>query len=120
LANKIVVGIPFYGKKYGSVKNTSTTYPGLYQTYGRCTTVTYQEILKSYNSSTGYTRYSYGQAGVPYLFNGSTFISYDDPASIAAKTGYIKNNNLGGTMVWELSQDNNSELINAVYDGLTE
>lgn len=118
IKDKIVIGIPFYGKAYGAVKNTSSAYPGLYQTYGRCKTVTYQEIVAGYLSNTGYVRRFHATTHVPWLFNGSTFVSYDDSASIAEKAAYIRVNGLGGAMVWELSQDYNRELIGAVYDGL--
>jgi chitinase len=55
---------------------------------------------------------------VPWLFNGSTFISYEDEQSIGAKAQYIKNKALGGAMIWELSQDPNKVLLNALYNGL--
>jgi chitinase len=116
--DKIVVGVPFYGRKYGAVKGSSTLNPGLYQTYGRCTTITYQEIRSSYLPNASYKYYLHNTALVPWLFNGSTFISYDDANSIQAKTAYVKGSGLGGVMVWELSQDFNSELISQVYDGL--
>lgn len=119
-ADKIVVGVPFYGRKYGAVKSTDPTKFGLYQTYGRCTTITYNEIMTSYTSSKGYLPHFNDITKVPWLFNGSTFISYDNATSILEKMKYINKieNNLGGAMVWELSQDNNNELINAVYSGL--
>ncbi len=116
--SKLVVGIPFYGKAYGAVKSTDSSYPGLYGLYGKCTTVTYKEIVTGYLSNTAYTRYFHTTAKVPYLFNGATFVSYDDEESIAAKTAYIKAGALGGAMVWELSQDYEGRLIGAVYDRL--
>jgi chitinase len=117
-SSQIVVGIPFYGRRYGAVKSASSANPGLYSSFGRCTTITYQEIVKSYLNVSGYNLYFHQTAGVPWLFNGSIFISYEDPSSIGLKTAYIIDNGLGGAMVWELSQDNGKTLINAVYDGL--
>jgi chitinase len=55
---------------------------------------------------------------VPWLFNGSTFISYDDEQSIGLKAQYIKNNSLGGAAIWELSQDSNNTLLNALNSNL--
>jgi chitinase len=55
---------------------------------------------------------------VPWLFNGSTFISYDDEQSMGLKAQYIKNKGLGGAMIWELSQDPNRVLLNSLYNGL--
>jgi len=53
---------------------------------------------------------------VPTLWNPTTktFISYDDPSSIAAKVNYAKETGLGGLMVWELSQDYHGELMNGL------
>jgi chitinase len=41
------------------------------------------------------------------LYNPSsrTFYTYDSPASVAAKTAYIKENKLGGAYVWALNDD---------------
>ncbi|QLH48213.1 MAG: hypothetical protein HWD58_10905 [Bacteroidota bacterium] len=47
-------------------------------------------------------------AQVPYLIgNGSlnTFVSYDDPQSIGLKANYIKNKNLRGAIIWEITGD---------------
>ena len=55
---------------------------------------------------------------VPWMFNGTIFISYEDPQSIAEKTAYIKSKKLGGAMIWELSQDSDGELLNALHDGM--
>jgi chitinase len=55
---------------------------------------------------------------VPWLFNGSTFITYEDPESMGRKAEYIKSKGLGGAMIWELSQDPNRVLLNALYNGL--
>jgi len=118
--DKIVLGIPFYGKKYGAVKNTNATDPGLYSSYGRCTTVTYKEIMQNYWPNTAYKRYFLNATQVPWLFNGSTFISYDDAQSIQSKISYIIQNNLGGAMVWELSQDDGDKLISVIFDGLKD
>ena len=52
----------------------------------------------------------------PFLWNATTrsFISYDDPLSIREKTAYVRQNRLGGVMLWELSQDREGELRDAI------
>lgn len=114
-ANKIVIGIPFYGYKYNSVINANN---GLYQKFSGGSAVSYGSIAANYLSAAGYTRYYHSQSQVPWLFNGSTFITYDDQKSVEAKAGYVKTKGLGGAMLWELSQDPDKVLLNAVYNGL--
>ena len=56
----------------------------------------------------------------PYLWNARTrsFISYDDPQSIAAKAAYVKAQHLGGLMYWEQDNDPDGELLKAMWQGL--
>jgi chitinase len=112
---KLVMGVPFYGYIYSSVKNTNN---GLYQTFSGANSVSYDTIATNYLNAPGYTRYFHTQSMVPWLFNGSVFISYEDPQSIALKADYIQSKGLGGAMIWELSQDSNEVLLNALYEGL--
>jgi chitinase len=114
-AGKLVMGVPFYGYKYNSAVNANN---GLYQTYSGGSAVTYASVAASYLNAPGYVRYYNSESMVPWLFNGSTFISYEDEQSIGAKAQYIKNKALGGAMIWELSQDPNKILLNALYNGL--
>lgn len=114
-SEKLVMGIPFYGYLYSSVRNSNN---GLYQTYGGANSISYKDIKANYLNKTGHTRFFHSQSLVPWLFNSTIFISYEDPQSIAGKTNYIKSKNLGGAMIWELSQDSNGELLNALYDGM--
>lgn len=113
--DKLVIGIPFYGYQYSSVKNTNN---GLYQTFKGANSLSYHSIVTNYLNKPGYTRYFHSQSMVPWLYNGSTFISYEDAQSIGIKADYIKSKGMGGAMIWELSQDPNKILLNALYDGL--
>jgi chitinase len=48
-----------------------------------------------------------------------TFYTYDSPASVAAKTAYIRENKLGGAYVWALNDDDpNGSLTKAIAAGL--
>jgi len=112
---KLVVGVPFYGYKFNSVKNANN---GLYQTFSGGSSIGYASIASNFLNSSGYVRYFHQQAKVPWLFNGSTFISYEDKQSIGLKAQYIKSQGLGGAAIWELSQDPNRVLLGALYNGL--
>ena len=113
--DKLVMGIPFYGYLYSSVNDVNH---GLYQTFFGANSISYGQIAASYLNQPGYIRYFHSQSMVPWLYNGSTFISYEDVQSIGIKTDYIKSKGLGGAMIWELSQDPNKVLGNALYEGL--
>jgi len=113
--HKLVMGIPFYGYLYSSAEADND---GLYQPFSGANSINYSLIEQNYLSKEGYQRYFHSQSKVPWLYNGSTFITYEDPESIGVKADYIKSKELGGAMVWELSQDPDRVLLNALYDGL--
>ncbi len=81
------MGIPFYGYLYSSVNNYNN---GLYQPYFGANIISYGEVSSYYINYPGFTRFFHPESKVPWLFNGSIFISYDDPESIRYKAGYIK------------------------------
>lgn len=114
-AKKIIMGVPFYGYVYKAVTNTNK---GLYQTYSGASSISYANIEANYLNATGYTRYFHSESKVPWLFNGSTFICYEDEESIGYKSSYIKMKGLGGAMIWELSQDPQAVLLKALAQGL--
>lgn len=114
-AEKLVVGVPFYGYSYTVSKNTNG---GLYQTHKNGKALSYDTIKKEYLSNPQYSKNFHYKSLVPWLYNGKTFISYDDSQSIALKAVYIREQNLGGAMIWELSQDSEGELLNSLYEGL--
>jgi len=114
-AEKLIVGVPFYGYKYNSVKNANN---GLYQTFSGGSAISYANIATNFLKAPEYVRYFHQQSMVPWLFNGSTFISYEDEKSIGQKALYIKSKGLGGAAIWEISQDPNRILLGALYKGL--
>jgi chitinase len=60
-----------------------------------------------------YKRYWNADAQVPWLYNANSqiMISYEDPQSIAIKSDYVKQNHLGGVMIWELDYDNKAHTL---------
>jgi GH18 family chitinase len=115
-AGKLVMGVPFYGYDYVGVSfNNNGLYEAcVYPSWGGA--ISYTKIKSDYLPS--YKRYWNTESQVPYLYNINTaqFVSYDDPQSIAAKAGYARDKNLGGIMVWELSQGN-SDMLAAIQTG---
>lgn len=115
-ANKLVMGVPFYGRIYNQVYPLNS---GLYQSFaGGGSALSYSTIETNYLNQNGFIRYWQSDSKVPWLFNGTQFISYDDEESIGYKTDYIKSMGLGGAMMWELSQDPNRVLITKINNDL--
>ena len=118
-ANKILLGVPFYGRGWKGVADTNH---GLYQKFDGVPNGTagdgafdYRDIQQNYLST--YTRYWSDEAQVPWLYNPSTqiMISYDDPESIGIKADYAHAKKLGGVMIWEISTDDDQHsLLNAI------
>lgn len=112
---KIIMGIPFYGIRFNGVPNVGQ---GLYQTFTSGSSVTYDRVVSTFLSDPSYKRYVHADAKVPWLFNGSTFISYDDPDSIGAKARFIRDKGLGGAAIWELSQNSNGLLVGVINNNM--
>ena len=55
----------------------------------------------------------------PWLYDGSTFWTYEDPTSARTKARFARDEHLGGIMAWELSEDStDSALLRAAHLGL--
>lgn len=112
-AEKLSVGIPFYSRQWTSVKAALSDCRGLGMEsagiggYG----ADYGTLYEEYINKNGYVRYWDDVAQVPYLFNGDTFISYEDEESIAAKIRYVKEKGLAGLMFWEYKCDSTGSLL---------
>jgi chitinase len=118
-ANKLNIGIPFYGRKWEGVNPENN---GLYQKTATTGQIIYYRILKKdIFHHEKYIRYWDEDAEVPYLWNStdSIFISYDDVESIRLKMEYIKNKGLGGAMFWEYTDNPEGELLKTIYEGLS-
>ena len=117
-ADKIVLGVPFYGHVWGHVAATNNglfqpgdPVPNAYSTYGKLT----QDFANQ-----GFTRYWDAKASVPYLYNPQKqiFVSYEDPESLALKCKYVIDHHLAGIMFWEYESDPSGKLLDAIDKGL--
>jgi chitinase len=115
---KLVLGVAFYGRAFAGV---SSLHDGLHQPYERFEAAhPYAELVDEFIDRNGFVREWDEQAQAPFLWNAAsrTFITYDDPQSIARKADYVKAQRLGGMMFWELSQDRDSVLLDTIVKGL--
>lgn len=117
-ADKIVVGVAFYGRGFAGVSPVNN---GVNQPYERFVLEpSYAELVERFVDKQGFVRYWDATAQAPYLWNlaSRTFISYEDPQSVSAKTRYVLQHQLGGIMFWELSDDRDEELLDVIVHGL--
>jgi chitinase len=137
-ADKLVVGVPFYGKRYVGVGGTNN---GLYQPFSPQgwpfnDSPTYHELVdtgltdanlnvvgptavaapKNHGNDeqgvNGFSWYWNGPAGAPWLYNpsldGGSFISYMDPHATIERAQLVAARHLRGLYAWEVSQDDNA------------
>ena len=129
--DKLVMGVPFYGRAWGGVGNTNN---GLFQSGSSVPPGTWDDWssgvtgvndffeIEEMLASGLYTRHWDDQAKVPWLYSvsqhGGHFVSYDDAESMQYKIDYVQDLNLGGVMFWEITGDRNETLLNVIYEGL--
>lgn len=129
--DKLVMGVPFYGRAWGGVGNTNN---GLFQSGSFVPPGTWDDWssgatgvndffeIEEMLASGLYTRHWDDQAKVPWLYSasqhGGHFVSYDDAESMQYKIDYVQDLNLGGVMFWEITGDRNETLLNVIHEGL--
>lgn len=103
---KLVVGMPLYGRSYAGAEGLYGSHKGIGEGTTSEAGIRFFSDIKQ-NLLSHYVRFWDDAAQVPYLYNPKNrqFISYDDEESLAIKCQYIKDQQLGGAMVWELGLD---------------
>jgi len=139
-ANKLVLGMPFYGKEYVGVgpanhglfqphaaapSNDSPTYHDLVDTGladADLTPIGPTAVARNGAGVNGFAKHVDLLAGAPWLYNplldGGTFISYVDPAGVRARIALVDALGLRGAFAWEISNDDNAnDLADALGRG---
>ncbi|XP_003220422.1 chitinase-3-like protein 1 [Anolis carolinensis] len=107
-AEKIIMGIPAYGQTFtlsssqtgvGAVASGPGN-PGAFTK--KAGMLAYYEIC-SFNH--GARKVQIEEQAVPYSYKGNQWVGYEDVQSVALKVQYMKQNNLGGIMIWALDLD---------------
>jgi chitinase len=105
--------VPYFGRGWTGVPGANG---GLYQTAtGGAAPGTWEAGADDYKvlSTKPGQRFRDRVNGAHWLYDGTEWWSYDDPATIARKMRYVKRNRLGGAMVWSLDADDANGTLTA-------
>jgi chitinase len=114
---KLILGAAYYSRMWKGVPDRENGLHQMAETTGGYGP-SYGELVKDYINQNGYKRYFDEEARAPWLFNGDTFISYDDEVSCKEKAEYVVKNGLGGIMFWEYRLDETRTLTEVMRKAL--
>jgi chitinase len=118
-ARKLVLGVPFYSRGWTGVPNVNN---GLFQTSTGAAPGTFEagvDDFKVVAAKPGFQLFRDRRDGVAWLFDGTTFWTFDDPTAIREKMRYVTDHHLGGAMAWSLDSDTaDASLVRAMATGL--
>ncbi|MEV8513247.1 glycoside hydrolase family 18 protein [Dactylosporangium sp. NPDC051484] len=118
---QLVLGVPYYGQGWTGVTNANH---GLFQSATGPAPATWAAGTEDYKilaalPQQGYKVYRDVLTGHAWLFNGSTFWTFDDPVVVAQKGLFVRLSGYGGAMVWSLDMDDaNGTLTKTIYTTL--
>lgn len=115
---KIVMGAAFYGRHWDNVPKENH---GLGQVPANrdVTGFHYDKIQEMLQTGEGNYRYHWDDdAKAPWLYNGNSFITYEDERALSHKAAYVKEHNLMGMMFWEYSHDKTQTLVEHLHKEL--
>lgn len=110
---KTVIGAAFYSRRWDGVRDENN---GLLQpaaTIGQGGPG-YSDITEEFIARGGFKKYWDDGAKAAYLWNGSTFISFEDEEAVALKCRYVKEAGLRGIMYWEHGCDRTHTLVEVI------
>ncbi|HET6211549.1 MAG TPA: glycoside hydrolase family 18 protein [Micromonosporaceae bacterium] len=118
---QLVIGIPYYGHGWTGVTGGGD---GLFQPSAGAAPATFEPGSEDYKvlamlPAQGYTLHRDFRAGHAWLFNGTTLWTFDDPLVVAQKCLYVRQQRLGGMMVWSLDADDaHATLTRTIFSSL--
>ncbi|WP_430789721.1 glycoside hydrolase family 18 protein [Actinoplanes sp. G11-F43] len=118
---KLVLGVPYYGQGWTGVTGGGR---GLFQSAAGPAPGVFAAGTEDWKTlrklpAQGFTVHRDLRNGHAWLFDGTTFWTYDDPAVLLQKTLYIRAKGLGGAMMWSLDgDDEKATLTRTIATGL--
>ncbi|GGG91446.1 glycoside hydrolase family 18 protein [Silvibacterium dinghuense] len=103
---KILMGLPFYGYSWTNVVDSND---GLHQTGKPIHEDQPYHFIQALLPEFTIHRDPHSQA--PWLYDGKTFWTYEDPVSVRYKASFAANQHLEGIMIWELSGDTSDGIL---------
>ncbi len=107
-ADKVLLGMPAYGRVWRQVSGGGNGYEQRANTSGN-RVIGFDDVLRLEDE--GYTRHWDEIAHAAWWFNGATFVSAEDDRSIQAKCDYVKEQALQGVAVWQYTQDESGAML---------
>jgi chitinase len=117
--NKILLGVPFYGRGWKGVP-AGPNANGLYQSATGGAPGAYETGIEDYKllKAKAGQRWIHPVTKQLFLYtSGGEWWSYDDPTVIRTKMQYVRDQNLRGAFSWELDGDASGELTTEVWQG---
>ena len=108
--DKLLMGAAFFSRKWEGIQDRNHGLLQICKTGGGYGP-TFEGLKKDCINKNGFVRYWDDEAKAPWLFDGSTFLSYDDEESIGCKCEYVKREGYGGIFYWEHQCDPSGTLL---------
>ncbi len=113
-ARQLLLGLPFYAYQWHNVR--AGAHNGLYSkgdpVRGNLNQSTASALLAN---SPGAHLYRDPVSQAPWIYDGDNFLTFEDGISLRAKHAFARQRELGGMMIWELSDDTaDSQLLRAL------
>jgi chitinase len=115
-AAKLNLGMATYGHGWTNVGSSNH---GLYQS-GIAASGSDEPGVETYRvlKTLAWPKYADASSKARWIYNGNTFWSFDDPATIADKMAYVQVQGLGGAFLWDFSGDDaQGSLLAAISAG---
>ena len=120
---KIIPGAAFYCRRGFFASTNNQNLGANLSTSMASNPLTFAKLKELMLKDTTYVEMYDEVSCAAYIIRAGMFYSYDNERSIKDKCEYVKNNNLGGLMCWDLTQDyvdneGTYVLLNSMYVNL--